>query len=744
MAGSLRDQIVKQFFDAYSLLWPMSDRGVGDATPQAEREALYHNWVVRCVHQGHMTGVIDWPYYKRKNLPPITVCLKDAVITPDTTTSLNEKRREKIGQALKNDWDTKDGLVTITSELFRITANIDKALLASQQKLNVRAPPLPWEKIKKLSEYFPKAYPKRLLVTKNATPPPHIVREVKFQGQMIGMPDPIHFVRFMRPEYLSLVDSVIAIAASSLFSNYYQMYFDMYTKGKKVDIIADIKKTDRMQFIEHFNLKDTARDWTWDEMEYYGDFDALHMQYKVVPTEDFKIMVALNFAFIYHISRSDCSPWIIKWFPDPSAYLPGRGQFRDELLSPPQDYPGKKNDTMTQGLDEMRAFLKDKPMPDLDMFIKFHKTFVNDDKETFLRPEPSVYKTTRSNILLTSFDWNRGVFYNTSSTSMMDTWQYVDTYRVKNVGMPSFRLSEAHFVPQFVQNPRDTLLWHTYIFCLYFKERIDEKIEKEKLPPDIVEPNPEPELPPGEKPDIPLRKSWGTMEESVLADMMDSWIATGAWSFMGWNPNKIRFPPKEFYKRITYEPSRRKFKFMEAYPIRPVRRSDAFSAAPNYLGEYHKILRAQWEAYLTWVDMNVQAQMNPDAKDFYRLPGETLINYDGTKKMENGEEVKNAPMDFGIFLEPESSPPWWAYLGFGFVFNVIGDLFGSDYWEAINGVVSKVFTVVINTLLDLAEKVLDTAKNFLKDWWWLILIPVGIIFGGKLAFDVTEKQIGIT
>jgi hypothetical protein len=739
-AERVRVLIIKAFTEFYEKFWPMSDRSVDDNTPQAERVAIYNNWIVNNVHKTRMTGILDWPYYENNNMPPATVRLAESVINPTTYRGFTNEWKFPMAKALNEQWGTEPLLGVVLQTLGYWTDNCPTLLLETQSKRNVNTK-MELGKIRvdfgDIKRNYPSYYPPVLLTTRNGTPPPKMVPHTQgmHDEYVVGLPDHTEMIRFLLPEFFEYQDSDTFRNAEYLYLTYYQVYFDQKTKG--INPPYNLPKKIQKDHSEAISVIDSVlapfRGYMWEDLTYEppGGTGAL----RVVATADYRTIVLLNIAFVYYISRLNCSSWIKKWFNDPSSYLPGRGHLQDELIQPPKKYVGTPDQIFQQGFKEIEHFLKDKPMPDLDMYIKYHKKFTVDDVEGFLKPEPSVYKCTRANILMTSFDWTNGMFYRSRSDGMSTTFSFVDKYKEKNVGMPSFRLSEAHFFPGHIDvdvgdTILQTLLWHTYLFCKVFHKRILEKIKDEDLPEDIIEPNPDPIDDTIPRPEIPKRQYWGAIAESSLNGMMNQWIETGQWSFMGWNANQVSMPKeelllavKDYDKGLTYD----KLKFMESFPIEPVKRRKAWEGTPEYASEYAIVLRLQWEAYLTWVEFNVLAKRNAKASKFYVLPGKPMVDLSGNPITgPDGKPLLNTPINYGVFLEEDDAPPWWAYLGIGWFFNVIGDLWGSSYWKAINGTVSKVFKGVLDTLFGIAEyiwKNLPDGSTFL----WLLLIPVAII-----------------
>jgi len=136
----------------------------------------------------------------------------------------------------------------------------------------------------------------------------------------------------------------------------------------------------------------------------------------------------------------------------------------------------------------------------------------------------------------------------------------------------------------------------------------------------------------------------------------------------------------------------------------------------------------QWEIYLTWVELNVQAA--PSAG--YVFPGDSLGSSD------NGKERLNTYVNIGVLKtdNPITTPGLWSkipLLGIPFTLEYI---FG-DNW--LSSMLSFVKTVFIETIKLLVELAVVTVKEIGKAISVEGLVTMGVLAAGALSVIVLSR-----
>ena len=180
------------------------------------------------------------------------------------------------------------------------------------------------------------------------------------------------------------------------------------------------------------------------------------------------------------------------------------------------------------------------------------------------------------------------------------------------------------------------------------------------------------------------------------------WLDTAQWYFYStnrppWPPNVDAFGEDDMTKAI--------FEFMYNNPLAPLKVPPfSFSEWTRLTAGWLQVANKQWNDYFKWVVENVFAMKRPN----WVNPGEQMKNPQGEllfyidPKTREKMPLVNTYPDYGVMEEPG------GIIGRGYLLLLpwVGAadwIWGSDFWNFVNNVVSKVFKLVIEALKMLYE-----------------------------------------
>lgn len=170
--------------------------------------------------------------------------------------------------------------------------------------------------------------------------------------------------------------------------------------------------------------------------------------------------------------------------------------------------------------------------------------------------------------------------------------------------------------------------------------------------------------------------------------------------------------------------------------------------------EWLEVFEQQWQDYYKWCYNNVIAKMNNPKQ--YIEPGKQLKNKKGellTVLDQKGiaQPLINTYPDYGIMdKSPENVGSYWEFAVIALPITKF--IYGDEFWPMVTGFIKRVFTEILNALVELARIVLELAWGLIKtgfeipDLGYFALIAVGIgalvIGGGSFVSQVGTRLAG--
>lgn len=211
------------------------------------------------------------------------------------------------------------------------------------------------------------------------------------------------------------------------------------------------------------------------------------------------------------------------------------------------------------------------------------------------------------------------------------------------------------------------------------------------------------------------------------------WMQTAQWFFF--DINRPIWPPG---KKIVDEDDENVLvlqvrDFISDYP------PNALKVPPFDFGEWTRksqgwmdVFEKQWDVYFEWVVENVKSQNAPN----WVPPGKQLKNGDGDLMWQDEKQeipLLNTYPDYGIMVD--EGGPFGRNFRLIFVWTTPLDwIWGSSFWDAVNGFSKKIFDLVIETLKTLYKVVTDFIPSAL--FIGFIGLTAYMLFSGKKPDEV--------